>query len=215
MEYKMTIHNAKEELPQKSGTYLVKTSDHFNVWQVLSYSAKFKKFNTYDSQDNDKDAIDGYMWTELPGEDSEVESATCPDCNGSGVYQEYDEHDRYHVYTCYKCEGTGEIARQSVTSEEVAEAISWAQGMEIYYEEKQMPECANCAKTAVAALQAYQPWIPVSERLPEREEHYLCCEMNYPAIFVAYYGASGWQRPLYRETTVTHWKPLTEPPKGE
>ena len=52
-----------------------------------------------------------------------TEMAVCPNCNGSGVYQEYDEYDRYHVYACYKCGGTGEIARQSVTSEEVAEAI--------------------------------------------------------------------------------------------
>lgn len=68
MAYKTTIHNAKEELPLKSGTYLVKTSDSFNIWQVLGYSIKFKKFNTYDSQDNDKDAINGYMWAELPEE---------------------------------------------------------------------------------------------------------------------------------------------------
>ena len=54
---------------------------------------------------------------------SVTEMAVCPNCNGSGVYQEYDEYDRYHVFACYKCEGTGEIARQSVTSEEVAEAI--------------------------------------------------------------------------------------------
>ena len=46
--------------------------------------------------------------------------------------------------------------RQSVKSEDVSEAISWAQGMEILYEEKQMPECADCAKTAVVALQEYQ-----------------------------------------------------------
>ena len=71
MEYKMVIHNAKEELPLKSGTYLVKTSNYFNLWQVLSYSMKFKKFNTYDSQDNDKDAINGYMWAELPEEEVE------------------------------------------------------------------------------------------------------------------------------------------------
>ena len=50
---------------------------------------------------------------------SETEMVVCPDCRGSGVYQEYDEYDRYHVYTCCKCEGTGEIARQTA-SEKVA-----------------------------------------------------------------------------------------------
>ena len=68
---------------------------------------------------------------------------------------------------------------------------------------------------AITALQAYQPWVSVSERLPERGENYLCCEDDIMAIFVAYYNDSGWKRPLYRETTVTHWKPLPEPPKGE
>jgi hypothetical protein len=71
------------------------------------------------------------------------------------------------------------IARQSVKSEEVQEAISWAQGMEILYEEEQMPSCADCAKTAVVALQAYQPWVSVSERLPESGKHILlCCEVR-------------------------------------
>ena len=73
MEYKMTIYNAKEKLPLKSGTYLAKTSDRFNLWQVLRYSIKFKKFNVYDSHDNDENSIDVYMWAELPGEGSEVE----------------------------------------------------------------------------------------------------------------------------------------------
>ena len=118
MEYKMTIHDTKDKLPLKSGTYLVKTSKHLNLWQVLSYSVKFEKFNTFDSQENDRDAISGYMWAELPGEESEVERLTCPSCNGGGVCQEYNEYDRYYIYTCYKCEGTGEIARQSATSED-------------------------------------------------------------------------------------------------
>ena len=43
---------------------------------------------------------------------SETEMVTCPNCNGSGVYQEYDENDRYHLYVCYKCEGTGEVDKQ-------------------------------------------------------------------------------------------------------
>jgi len=34
----------------------------------------------------------------------------CPNCNGSGVIQEYDEFDRYHVFECYKCGGSGVIA---------------------------------------------------------------------------------------------------------
>lgn len=50
---------------------------------------------------------------------SETEKVVCPDCGGSGVYQEYDEYDRYTVHSCATCDGSGEIASQSVTSEEV------------------------------------------------------------------------------------------------
>ena len=55
--------------------------------------------------------------------DMEFEKKVCPDCNGGGVYQEYDEYDRYTVHSCATCDGSGEIARQSATSEEVQEAI--------------------------------------------------------------------------------------------
>ena len=48
---------------------------------------------------------------------SETEMAVCPNCGGSGVWQEYDENDRYHLYVCYKCEGTGEIIKRSMESE--------------------------------------------------------------------------------------------------
>lgn len=43
---------------------------------------------------------------------SETEKVVCPDCNGSGVYQEYDEYDRYYVHACGKCEGSGEVDKQ-------------------------------------------------------------------------------------------------------
>ena len=33
----------------------------------------------------------------------------CPNCNGGGVIQEYDELDRYYVHECSKCEGSGLI----------------------------------------------------------------------------------------------------------
>ena len=35
--------------------------------------------------------------------------STCPECGGSGVYQEYDEYDRYTVHACAKCGGSGEL----------------------------------------------------------------------------------------------------------
>lgn len=62
----ITLHKASEVLPEKSGAYLVRTSDVFNCWQVLGYSVKYRKFNTYDSLDNDDNAIAGDLWAELP-----------------------------------------------------------------------------------------------------------------------------------------------------
>ena len=66
-----------------------------------------------------------------------------------------------------------------------------------------------------------QKWIPVSERLPERNGTYLVCTFHdfYKTTKVAkasfkrnrggFYGQGGhW-------SNVTHWMPLPEPPKGE
>ena len=66
MEYKTIIHDASEKLPEKSGQYLVQISDVFDIWAVLGYSVKHKKFNSYDSQDNDEHSMKGYLWAELP-----------------------------------------------------------------------------------------------------------------------------------------------------
>ena len=38
----------------------------FDIWAVLGYSVKHKKFNSYDSQDNDEHSMKGYLWAELP-----------------------------------------------------------------------------------------------------------------------------------------------------
>lgn len=123
------------------------------------------------------------------------------------------------------------IARQTVKSEEVQEAISWAKVMEILYEEKQMPECADCAKTAVAALQEYQPWVSVSNVKPEKSgryiayvpEHWTDDSHKEAKTIVAYFrevdydgNKRVWFEDGYRTSgEVTHYLPLPEPPKGE
>ena len=33
----------------------------------------------------------------------------CPNCNGGGVIQEYDELDGYHVLECSRCDGSGVV----------------------------------------------------------------------------------------------------------
>jgi DnaJ-class molecular chaperone len=76
----------------------------------------------------------------------EFEKKVCPDCNGSGVYQEYDEYDRYTVHSCATCDGSGEIARQSATSEEVNESLcKLCANVGCYYNERNlmMLECTE------------------------------------------------------------------------
>ena len=80
-------------------------------------------------------------------------------------------------------------------------------------------------------------WIPVSERLPEKDGHYLVFERGYliPIIRVLEFAKDGrkvdkydfhrgWKNVWYRYDSewghitidsVTHWMPLPEPPKGE
>jgi|LSQX01.2.fsa_nt_gb hypothetical protein len=74
------------------------------------------------------------------------------------------------------------IARQSVKSEEVAEAIEVLEC--IYPSQKEImsgeyPHVADALDLAITALQAYQPWIPVSNVKPESGKHVLlCCEIK-------------------------------------
>lgn len=107
------------------------------------------------------------------------------------------------------------IARQSATSEEVQRAISWAQGMEIFYTEKQMPECANCAKTAVVALQAYQPCISVNDRLPTEEDSDANGDVLAWSSELDEWQVERWFWVNRNTNDYTHWKSLPETPKGE
>ena len=67
-------------------------------------------------------------------------------------------------------------------------------------------------------------WIPVTERLPEKQRKYLCfCNIDghteYPFhMILDYYIAD--EKPHFQHECehglrVTHWMPLPEPPKGE
>lgn len=86
----------------------------------------------------------------------EFEKKVCPDCNGSGIYEEYDEYDRYTIRSCATCDGSGEIARQSVTSEEVQRAIELlrepSKCMDYYWLDAQMHDALNLAITALQKI---------------------------------------------------------------
>lgn len=77
------------------------------------------------------------------------------------------------------------IARQSVTSEEVQEAIEYLQPLTEH--PIMSGNFAKHIKTAVTALQAYQPWIQVSEGKRTTQWYQYMCEL-IEAIESAYHG---------------------------
>lgn len=119
-----------------------------------------------------------------------------------------------------------EIARQSVKSEDVQKAIKTVEGIAICSSFKDQREDA---KLAITALQAYQPWISVEDRLPEKPEYdWVLVHITLsPDGFVGLPHVAELRRGKWFSTeyslpieqilqgTVTHWKPLPEPPKGE
>ena len=75
--------------------------------------------------------------------------------------------------------------------------------------------------TAIAALQAYQPWVSVEDRLPTDDGlflvfvHFKDNPNNFKMCKPAYFIKDHWYIDRKVRTTITHWKPLPEIPKGE
>ena len=76
-------------------------------------------------------------------------------------------------------------------------------------------EAFEFAAKVVRGVPTAVQWIPVSERLPEKDGYYLVYCAEYDGICIIYYEIlktkSKW-RTKWKE--VTHWMPLPEPPKG-
>ena len=116
------------------------------------------------------------------------------------------------------------IARQSVTSEDVQEAIEWvtSTGHSNQYMSGDwtapMKNHINQAiqETILSALQEYQPWVSVEDS-PKKDNKYLAILQFYKEPkdqiieVVEYYGE--WK--VNYEWNVICYKPLPEPPKGE
>lgn len=117
-----------------------------------------------------------------------------------------------------------EIARQSVKSEDVAEAIEYftkhrkrlmITSTELLNSEQkaEIQAITDKENLAITALQAYQPWIPVSERMPTEND--ALCQMVFTwSEEKKELEVQHWRHVQYDPDT-THWKPLPEPPKGE
>ena len=79
-------------------------------------------------------------------------------------------------------------------------------------------EARNNLETYIAELEAERRWIPVSERLPERDGFYLVLEnVNQVAGYYHWCKVFGWNTDGGRTNiqSVTHWMPLPEPPEVE
>lgn len=69
----------------------------------------------------------------------------------------------------------------------------------------------NC-DTILAALDAYEPWVSVTEALPEGDEIVLVAtKSRFLAVRLGQIAGYG----LWSHPDVTHWKPLPKPPEGE
>ena len=100
--------------------------------------------------------------------------STCPECGGSGVYQEYDEYDRYTVHACAKCGGSGELLAEP--DADVAEAIGSLESDCEYGEQQEQNKVAVDVfdlRKAITALRQYQK--PTDEAVQRAIEFY---EMN-------------------------------------
>ena len=73
--------------------------------------------------------------------------------------------------------------------------------------------CIECNQFTDANGVTVQEWIPVTERLPEKEMEVIVYTGNRlkPSVFCYHF----WTADMLSWQAVTHWMPLPEPPKGE
>jgi hypothetical protein len=76
---------------------------------------------------------------------------------------------------------------------------------------------AKLEAEVMAAIEAQnaQRWIPVTERLPERNDKILAYTPQKPGYAELIEVSRGFMAQLGHRTSITHWQPLPQPPKGE
>ena len=127
------------------------------------------------------------------------------------------EYDRVHI-------GEPGQARKLIENAPAVDAPHWAteQAYKNGYEAGKKDALNG---VGISNLETATKWIPVSERLPDKDGHYVCCYHfgEYPRMtftqVLDYYATD--IVPHFQHTLgdgsmkVTHWMPLPEPPKGE
>lgn len=68
----------------------------------------------------------------------------------------------------------------------------------------------------IERLREAQRWVPVTDRLPERNERILGYTPSKPGFSELYEVTRGFMAMLGKRTGITHWMPLPDPPqKGD
>lgn len=96
------------------------------------------------------------------------------------------------------------------------ELLEWLKVSE--FENFSSDECYRYMMREIENAPDVNRWIPCSERLPETNTQVLCyCRMGDFRIMEYDEQESRWYEGIqdYRQTTVTHWMPLQEPPESE
>ena len=156
---------------------------------------------------------------------SVVEAKSCrTEIDDDGEESVYEIDDKELMWVLEECAALIDeaIARQSVTDEAVRVALSWFTDLddhEVVLRIKDSPDYTSAmpdtvVQTIITALQAYQPWIPCSERMPTEDD------ADENGHILAY--SEGLQRSticlwyhIIGDNVTTHWRENVEPPKGE
>ena len=110
------------------------------------------------------------------------------------------------------------------TRENLIELLVNSPGLDTLYGEEE--EFAENADWLIANGVTVQKWIPVTERLPDKDGAYLVRWDNksvFDAEYESKYGSFGYWLDImwdgdadwYPYTGITHWMPLPEPPKED
>ena len=81
------------------------------------------------------------------------------------------------------------------------------------FTEEKCKEAVEIATEALSSSGKPNKWIPVSERLPEKDKDYLCCD-DMGQMDVGYFSQTCWCCNAYMYDVIA-WMPLPEPYKAE
>ena len=111
------------------------------------------------------------------------------------------------------------LVRVSEAKAKLIEICNWFGGPVQTEQDKLAQAVVNMCIEEIDKMEPAQKWIPVTERLPEKEGRYLCVVriVKSGAVYVQMMNGDryGFSLEHIYNDDVTHWMPLPEPPKGE